>query len=112
MTRDRRSIGMSSGEVSDFLEYRPNQYLRYQFNCRQARSLFLVRLPSQEFGEVVGDARTTEFLHRDSHLFAARICGLNRLCSTRAIIRGAKRTENTGPIRVSAKYQIGAKLIS
>jgi len=40
MTRDCRSIGTSSGEVSDLLEHCRNQYLRYQFNCRQARSLF------------------------------------------------------------------------
>ena len=64
------------------------------------------------FGEDVGDARTTEFLHRDSHLFAAGIRGLSRLCSTRDIITGTKRTGNTGPIRVSARSQIGARAIS
>lgn len=64
------------------------------------------------FGEDVGDARTTEFLHRDSHPFAVRIRGLSRLCSTRDIITVTKRPEDTGPIRVSAKSQIGASPIS
>jgi hypothetical protein len=113
MTLDCRSIGTSSGEVSGFREdFQNKKFCAANSIPDRPASIFLVHLSNQEFGNDVGDARTTKFLRRDSDLLAARIRGLNRLCSTRDIITVTKRPEDTGPIRVSAKSQIGARPIS
>jgi hypothetical protein len=73
---------------------------------------FIYLISQQEFGDDVGDARTTKFLRRDNSVCAARKRGLNRLCSKRGINRVTKKPENTEPSRASAKSKIAVSPIS
>jgi len=72
MTRDCRSIGTSSGEVSGFREDFQNKKFCAANSIPDRPVLFFEFISiAKNSVKKSGDARTTKFLYRDSDLLAA-----------------------------------------